>query len=750
MDIRIKACIIPTVCLLLLNLLLGCSAAHTPGVEPTARTSPTSGPTSTAWPAPTLTELLTATAPTRQPATPPPSPSAKPTEPQVAELRPPMIVDSEAGRLYLTAVVDSSEQILALATDDGRLLATYGVSGTFAVDSAHGWLYVDQGNQGLAVLDVETGALHALVSLPAGSSWVTPAPQADPASGRVLAFRDNTVFWIDPQEGTVTRTIPFDVQAAGGSCGTGDGPLPIQDAEYDSRHGILYLEFLTYVCTPWTGYTIVSYDMATGSEIARKHGSGPEALPVAFDGYLYGSSWYRLGIGYRWALRDGRPWIDVSDWQGGFARFQVDARRGWLYEATGVAKGLRVLDRHTMALILLVPLPFEGQLVGYDPKTDQLYFLNEGQLGRWLGSAIRPPTPEPLAVTEPPTSALRSLLVSPDWTEDRTLFGIWDVGIVPGECWVLNQVPGQLYASHDAGRTWGQPRGGLRGGCGHVTALAVSPDYAHDRTLLAGIAGLGIFKSSDSGRLWQPSNAGLMSMGIRQILLSPGFGDDEAAFAQVVSSGELYRSTDGGSTWEALGVDFHLVAMSPEFDQDRTLLGIAYGGEGSGDELHVSRDGGGHWERVGEVPADATVSLLSMSPLFEKWGVILMQANDGKLYRSDDGGVYWDHVLTTAPPDLATFPGPERLVYAPDIEVNRPVFLVTSRSNYSTVSPSRHGVLYQSGDGGVTWREVLLPEDITPTAVAISPSFAQDGLVFVGTADGRVITLRAAELQLAG
>ena len=87
MKMRIKACIIAAVLLLLFNLLLGCSAAYTPEVEPTARTGPTSGPTSTAWQAPTLTELLTAPAPTRQPATPAPSPSAKPTEPQVAELQ---------------------------------------------------------------------------------------------------------------------------------------------------------------------------------------------------------------------------------------------------------------------------------------------------------------------------------------------------------------------------------------------------------------------------------------------------------------------------------------------------------------------------------------------------------------------------------------------------------------------------------------------------------------------------------------
>jgi hypothetical protein len=39
-----------------------------------------------------------------------------------------------------------------------------------------------------------------------------------------------------------------------------------------------------------------------------------------------------------------------------------------------------------------------------------------------------------------------------------------------------------------------------------------------------------------------------------------------------------------------------------------------------------------------------------------------------------------------------------------------------------------------------------LPTGITPSALAISPDFAQDGLLFVGTADGQVIALDAMAL----
>ena len=74
----------------------------------------------------------------------------------------------------------------------------------------------------------------------------------------------------------------------------------------------------------------------------------------------------------------------------------------------------------------------------------------------------------------------------------------------------------------------------------------------------------------------------------------------------------------------------------------------------------------------------------------------------------------------------------QQLVYAPNIEEDRPIFLLAGET------------VYHSGDGGLTWQAFDLPADIVPTALAISPSFTQDRLLFIGTAGGRVVK------QLAG
>jgi len=723
----------------------------TPSAQPA--TQATTRPTTTRLAFPTTTSTPT-TSPTRtstlEPLPPGQTASAQEASAEVdsIELTGPLLVDSQAGRLYASGRVGGEPKTLVLAATDGRLLATYDVTGTLGLDSTHSWLYVDRGDQGLAVLGAQTGVLQATIPLPdrggipKAYTRPGPAPQADPATGQVLAFRDNVVYVADPEKGVVTRTIPFDIPQAE-DCRLPTGPLQIEWATYDSARRILYLDFETYVCTPWISTTLVSYDMTSGTEIAQR-GVPPQFSATAFDGYLYGSSWFRMGDGFRWAWRDGRPWFESSDWSYGAPGFEVDPARQWLYGL--YAGGLHVFDARTMALIMIGPLPVDGQLAGYDPKTDQLYFLVNGGLRPWPASAIQPPTPQPLTVSHPPTTSVRSLIVSPTWLQDKTLLGIWNAEDPLGKCWVFGGFGGPLYVSDDEGSRWSRSRGGLPDGCDNISALAVSPDYAHDRTLLAGVIGLGIFRSTDGGQLWEPSSAGLLSMNIEQILLSPGFARDRTAFARVAPAGGqkgVYRSRDGGHSWQALDINLDLVAMSPEFDQDHTLMGVAYSyadHEQRG-ELHISRDGGDHWGRVSSTPAGKSVDLLSPAPLFEKWNVLFVFASDRTLYRSADGGKSWDAVLNIAYPIFVDpFAVPRQLVYAPDIEVNRPVFLLVRIRHDITDPLSERVMLYRSGDGGLTWQEVPLPEGVSPTALAISPNFAQDGLLFVGTADGRVLT----------
>jgi photosystem II stability/assembly factor-like uncharacterized protein len=638
--------------------------------------------------------------------------------------------------------VDGEEQIVALDAADGQLTAVYAISGPFSVDGLHGWLYVDQGDEGLAVVNLQTASVHATVALPATDLWQVPPPVADPATGQALAFRNNEVLFVDPQQGQIIDSWVVDVEADPNSCGTRDSALPIQDAVYDAQQRVLHLEFMTYVCTPWSGYALVSYEVDTGEELGRRRGSGPTARATAYDGDMFGSSWYRLGFGHRWAVRDLAPAGESSHWQGGLVDWTLDSNRQRLYEPAGAY--LRLFDATTMALQTVVPRPVPGQLAGYDPGTDQLYFLEEGQLRQHPAADIQAPVPQPLVDAQPPTSTVRSLVVSPGWPRDRTLFAIWDVPLPSSDCWVFGQSHGLLLISPDGGDTWQRPPA-LDFACGYASSLAVSATYAEDQTLVAGLPGLGLWASRDAGQSWQPISGDLPNVGITQILLSPAWSQDQTAFVRTASAPDLYRTEDGGSHWKPLqSVDLRLVDMSHEFAQDRTLMSMAWQysdlPEAPPNELLLSTDEGDHWDHAGELGASRTASMLSLAPEFAKWQVVFVHGDDGWLYRSENGGAHWVPVLQTRPPEPDPFSTSPRLVYAPGMETQRTLFLLVTDSEYGTGGQAARGRLFRSDDGGQTWGEVSLPTGLNPTAMAISPAFQQDGLLFLGLADGRIVT----------
>ena len=712
------------------------AATAAPRALPAAtRPSATSTATETRLPSATVTKPASLT-PTAQP-TPSPLPG------EVTDLVSPLLVDGAQGRLYLRGLVDGRPQVLALAAGDGHLLAAYGLTGTMALDGEHGWLYVDQGEAGLAVLDAATGALKVHIALPAQEPWVEPPPPlADASSGRALAFRGNTVYWVDALQGKITDSFATDVRSSLGSCGTYTGTLPIQAAAMDTVSHTLYLEYLTYVCTPWFSHSVVFYDLITWQELGRREGAGGSARFLAADGFLYGSSWNRMGSGSRWALRDGQALAASSEWRNGYAVLCLDTKRQRLYEHAGGM--LRVLEAQSMELQMVVPAPVEGLLVGCDPATDQLYFLNQGRLLRWPGTGVQPPQPQSLVAAAPPTTPLRSLMMAPDG-EGTTWFGLWESEQQDMQCWAFNQNRGRLLLSMDAGRTWGQPVGGLADACGYVATFAVSPDYAHDHTMLAGLPGLGVWRSTDGGRLWQPSSRGLTSMGVKQIILPAGFAQHHTAFAQTLPFDEWFRSTDGGRTWAPLQVKLTLIVPSPEFETDGTLLGMHISFEDDPNapqnELLVSNDLGSNWKHAGELGAARRAEVLSLAPAFAKWRVVFLHAENGVLYRSENAGGQWAPVLSAAPPVGDAFRSSSRLLYAGS-EERRVLFFLDSSGDVSNNPPRPLGTIYRSNDGGLTWQTVELPAGVVPTALALSPDFERDGLLYVGTADGRVVTVK--------
>jgi len=252
--------------------------------------------------------------------------------------------------------------------------------------------------------------------------------------------------------------------------------------------------------------------------------------------------------------------------------------------------------------------------------------------------------------------------------------------------------------------------------------------------VLAGVKGHGIFKSTDGGASWRPASKGLPHMGVSSLAISPGFATDRTAFA-VVWDNALQRSTDGAASWHALKTaTASLVALSPEFDRDGTVA--VYGLKDGVGVLQFSEDRGNRW-RDGVAPGAGGLRLLSLAPAFARWHVVFALDGAGDLHRSDNGGASWQRVLATGRTDVER----AQLAYGPT-EEGREIFLLTSGTRYEGEARVAWGTLFRSADGGQTWAAVDPGAGIVPTALALSPAFADDGLIFIGAAGGRVHPLR--------
>ena len=183
--------------------------------------------------------------------------------------------------------------------------------------------------------------------------------------------------------------------------------------------------------------------------------------------------------------------------------------------------------------------------------------------------------------------SLSDIELSPDFLADQTMFASLASGI---------------YRSRDRGTSWEHLDGDRRRSGGR---LAISPDFVRDRLLLLG-SPHGLFRSADSGESWEgPIEIGGESRPIGAIALSPAFTSDREVLVYPIGR-RLYRSTDGGETFEAAGADDAglglplcqmtgfldypaMIRYSPDYPADPTLYVSTV------DAIWRSRDGGREW-----------------------------------------------------------------------------------------------------------------------------------------------------------
>jgi photosystem II stability/assembly factor-like uncharacterized protein len=257
---------------------------------------------------------------------------------------------------------------------------------------------------------------------------------------------------------------------------------------------------------------------------------------------------------------------------------------------------------------------------------------------------------------------------------------------------------------------------------GRVTAVA--GHRAQPRTFYFGSTGGGVFRSEDAGQTWHNLTDGQLPVGsIGAIEVAPSnpeiiyVGTGSAAIRSNVSIGKgVYRSVDGGKTWQPAGLEkVGVIADMVVHPTDPEIAYVAAVGNPFGRNpergIFRTRDGGRTWQKVLFVSDSTGASDIALNPenpneLYagmwraeRKPWTIISGARAGGIYRSVDGGERWTKLTNGLPNQLtgkisiSVSPANPRRVYA------------LMEAGDGTLGPPGgvHGGVYRSDDAGATW-----------------------------------------------
>lgn len=231
---------------------------------------------------------------------------------------------------------------------------------------------------------------------------------------------------------------------------------------------------------------------------------------------------------------------------------------------------------------------------------------------------------------------------------------------------------GGVFKTTDGGANWTPVSDGQPFGTGTVGAIAVSE--SDPNVVYAGMGescirgnfshGDGVYKSVDAGKTWK--RAGLEdSRIIGRIRIHPKNPDlvYVAALGHAAGTNEqrgVFRSKDGGKTWDRVlfksnkagAVDLSMDASNPNvlyaaiWEAKRTPYSLESGGPDSG--LWKSTDGGDTWTDISRntgLPKGVLGRIgVTISPANPERVWAIVEAEDGGVFRSDNGGRSWAKV----------------------------------------------------------------------------------------------------------
>ena len=367
---------------------------------------------------------------------------------------------------------------------------------------------------------------------------------------------------------------------------------------------------------------------------------------------------------------------------------------------------LLTLDADSLTVIAELPLPlnYNYRLVGLDADQGRLYLAgNDGQLllARETEGRTRSLAPAPLAEDIPP-------LFAPSQQPNGAILGLDPLAdgatLARIETDYDFQRDTRLFLTTDEGQSWRNLSQSLPAGF-QLQDVAILPGQVTTPTLLVALntsqdSGGGIYRSADGGQSWQPAMAGLRDLAVNRLIVSPQ-ANEGLLLANTVRAG-LHLSLDQGQSWQPVG----------EIDPTKPNQPLGLGAAAISREgvvlatRRVEAEAGGltglyraslsqttgplsTWQPVLDLP----LSLVAFAPT----GQMALAYGEG-LWRSDDGGLSWQPGgagLTDL--DLSQT---DQILFSPNFAEDETVYLF-----FRDIRGDASGRLFRSTDAGVSWQQ---------------------------------------------
>ncbi|MEM6345872.1 MAG: hypothetical protein AAF927_18405 [Bacteroidota bacterium] len=271
-------------------------------------------------------------------------------------------------------------------------------------------------------------------------------------------------------------------------------------------------------------------------------------------------------------------------------------------------------------------------------------------------------------------------------------------------------------------KNWKARSIGPAGMSGRVTTIDVLRD--NPAVIYIGTASGGLWKSESGGITWKPLFDEEIVHSIGALAIAPsnpdiiwvGTGEGNPRNSQASGFG-VYRSLDGGQSWEAMGLEntrnVHRVIIHPE-NPDIVWIGVQGSAWGEHPErgIYKTTDGGKTWRKVLYVNESTGIADLVQDPQnpnkliaamwqFRRWPWTFKSGGEGSgLYVSHDGGESW-----TKRSDADGLPKGELGRMGLAIAPSNPKII------YAIIEAKKNG-FYRSTDGGKNWKLVNGKDEI--------------------------------------